>query len=282
MLNKNTRVWNFLPEKTTFHLDRMEDKSSLDQASQSLADGVYTTFRTYDHNKVLRLEDHFDRLEFSAKLQNRILVLPRYVLRSGLREIIELYPKSDLRLRIHCAFMTEDIQIYLMAEQFSPYADNLYKNGASVLTLAIHRENPGSKATSFIEQTKEIRNSKPAGINEYFLLDKDGNLLEGMTSNIFVIKDNIIWTAEQGVLPGITRQVVLEVIASTGIEINYTGYPIEDIYQADEVFITSASRGIMPVTQINSRPIGSRKPGDITLKLKTTFEKRLQSELRSV
>jgi branched-chain amino acid aminotransferase len=281
-LNKNTRVWNFLSEETTYHLERMEDTSSLDQASQSLAGGVYTTFRTYEHSKVLRLEDHFDRLEFSAKLQNRTLVLPRYILRSGLREIIEQYPKADVRLRIHCAFMTDNIKTYLMAEQFTPYADELYKYGASVLTLDIHRENPASKATSFIEQTKEIRNSKPAGINEYFLSGKDGDLLEGMTSNIFVVKDNIIWTAVQGILPGITRQVVLEVIAGTGVEINYTGYPIDEIYQADEVFITSASRGIMPVTQINSKLIGSGKPGDITLKLKTAFEKRLQSELRSV
>jgi len=282
MLNKNTRVWNFLSEETTYHLERMEDTSSLDQASQILASGVYTTFRTYDHKKVLRLEDHFDRLEFSAKLQNRTMVLPRYILRSGLREIIELYPQSDVRLRIHCAFMADDSKTYIMAEQFTPYAADLYKNGAAVLTLGIQRENPGSKATSFIEQTKEIRNSKPAGINEYFLSDNDGNLLEGMTSNIFVIKDNIIWTASQGVLPGITRQAALEVIAGTGIEINNTGYPVGDVYQADEVFITSASRGIMPVTQVNGKPIGSGKPGDVTLKLKSVFERWLQSELRSV
>jgi branched-chain amino acid aminotransferase len=281
-LNHNTRIWKFISEETKYHLEFKGEAVNLDEASQSLSEGVYTTFRTYEHDKVLRLEDHFERIEKSGTLQGRQMVLPRYVLRGGLREIIGLFPQLDVKIRIHCAFESGYVVIYLMAEPFTPIPEILYKNGAAVKTISLQRDNPRSKATNFIMQTKEIRKTKPGGINEYFMLDKNANLLEGMTSNIFVLRENAVWTAAQGILPGITRQVVLEVIAASGMKIEYSGFPLDEIVHAEEVFITSASRGVLPVVQIDEHLIGSGMPGELTQKIKTDYEKWLQSELRSV
>jgi branched-chain amino acid aminotransferase len=281
-LNHITHIWQFLSEETENQLIIIGEAASLDEASQGLANGVYTTFRTYQHDKVLRLEDHFERLEQSAKLQDHKLVLPRYALRCRLREIIEVFPQVDVRLRIHCAFIEGGYAIYLMAEKFLPISETFYQTGVSAKTILMQRDNPRSKATSFIEKTKDIRKTKPSGIHEYLLVDNNGNLLEGMTSNIFVLKDERVWTAIQGILPGITRQVVVEVIAASGIKMEYSGFPLDEINQAEEVFITSASRGVLPVSRIDGQLIGNGKPGELILKIKSDYEKWLQSELRSI
>lgn len=281
-MNILTRVWSFNPSNSGFILDAMDNASSLDQASQRLTGGVYTTLRTYNHDKSLHLEDHFDRLEHSVKLQGRELVLTRDSVRHAMREIIGQYNGADVRMRIHCSLLPEDIHIYMMAEPFIPYAKEAYSTGVSAEMLDMQRENPGSKATNFIDLTGEIRKNKPAGINEYLMIGNGQTLLEGMSSNIFVIKDRTIWTAAEGILPGITRQMVLNVISILGIPVVYNGYPVNRIRQIDELFITSASRGVMPVTRIDDIPVSTGFPGPITQLIRSEFEKKLQSELEPV
>lgn len=282
-MTKKTCVWEFsVVNRSTYKLRFMGESDCLDAGSQMLSGGVYTTFHTYEHNKALRLEDHFNRLEQSAELQGRQISLPRQIVQDGLREVIERYPNIDIRLRIHCAFESTDVRLFIMAEPFTPIAEDLYINGARVQTIEIQRDNPVSKATSFIDQTRELRKTRPASIHEYVLVTKEGTLLEGMTSNIFVVIDGKVWTASQGILPGITRQIVLEVIASAGFEIVYSGYPLNALDKAEEAFLTSASRGVLPVTEINTIRIGNGKPGKLTSRIKSDFQKRIQSELRTV
>lgn len=281
-MNILTRVWSFNPSIDGFFLDAMDNAASLDQASQRLTGGVYTTLRTYDHKKALHLEDHFDRLEHSVKLQGRDLVLSRDPVRQAMREIIRQYPGSDVRMRIHCSLLPDEIHLYLMAEPFVPYAEEAYAAGVSAITLEMHRENPGSKATNFIDLTGDIRKNKPAGINEYLMISDGQTLLEGMSSNIFVIKDRTIWTAGEGILPGITRQIALNVIAVLGLPVVYNGYSVDRIRQIDEMFITSTSRGVMPVTHVDDLPVGNGLPGALTQLIRSEFEKKLQSELEPV
>ncbi len=277
-----TRVWSFNTQNDSYKLDVLENASNLDDASQKLSGGVYTTFRTYQHNKALHLLDHFDRLEHSVKLQGRDLVLPRIALCNALREIINLYPASDIRFRIHCSLLPETHRFYVMAEPFTPYPEALYDNGVKAITLEMQRENPASKATNFIDLTDEIRKNKPAGVNEYLMIGSDQTVLEGMSSNIFIVVDRTIWTAEKGILPGITRQMVLKVISGLKLNINFKGFPAKKLLSIDEMFITSASRGVMPVTNIDEVPVGNSLPGPITQLIRSEFDKQLQSELESV
>jgi branched-subunit amino acid aminotransferase/4-amino-4-deoxychorismate lyase len=169
-----------------------------------------------------------------------------------------------------------------MAEPFIAYPEESYINGVSAMMLEMQRQNPASKATNFIELTGEIRKKKPAGINEYLMTGSDHTLLEGMSSNIFVIKDRTLWTAGEGILPGITRQIVLSVITRLNINITYSGYPADKLQDIDELFITSASRGVMPVTRIDDLPVGAGFPGPITILVRSEFDRQLQSELEPV
>jgi branched-chain amino acid aminotransferase len=266
----------------TYSLLPLDNAVNLDQASLRLTGGVYTTFRTYNHSSTLHLEDHFDRLEHSVSLQGREMVLPRILVRKALREVIDQYPAFDVRLRIHCALLPDEIHLYLMAEPFVPYSEEAYLKGVAAMTLALQRENPASKATSFIDLTGDIRKSKPVGINEYLMVGREDSLLEGISSNIFVVKDRSIWTAGEGILPGITRQFALAVISGLNLEIRFEGYLVKNIRQIDELFITSASRGVMPVTRVDDLPVGTGLPGSITRLIRSEFDKKLQSELEPV
>lgn len=281
-LNNLTRVWYLNFNNFSYKLDIQENALNLDEASRRLKGGVYTTFRTYQHDKALCLQEHFDRLENSVKLQGRELVLPRSVLRDALRELISQFPGIDVRLRIHCSLLPSTHQIYLMAEPFSPYPPAFYENGVKALTLEMQRKNPVSKATDFIDLTHEIRRKKPSDVNEYLMIGSDQTLLEGMSSNIFVTVDRTIWTAERGILPGITRQMVLKVIAGLDLKIIFNGYPVKELHNIDELFITSASRCVMPVSVIDNLPVGNGFPGPITQQIRSEFEKMLLSELETI
>lgn len=276
------KIWKFKEIENGFEIDPIGNASSLDEASQLFSAGIYTTFRTYQHDKALRLEDHFLRLERSAKLKGRHLTINHGSIKPALREILKHFPESDIRLRIHCAFDNKSIETYIMAEPFVALPEYLYLSGAAAETIELQRENPESKATSFIDQTRGLRNAKPPDVNEYLMIAKDGTLLEGLSSNIFALENGEIWTASEGILPGITRSVVLEVLMNQGITIHNTGFPCKNLKNACEIFISSASRGVLPITRINGIAIGNGKPGEVTRQVKIEFERWLQSELRSI
>ncbi len=275
-------VWKFSKSEKNYELSYIDTSSSLDEASGKLAQGVYTTFRTYQHSKALRLDDHFSRLERSAALHNRDLHLDRLALRLALRDILNAFPGSDVRIRIHSAYEDDCYQLYFMAEAFMPYPEDLYKTGVSVRTYEYHRENPESKATNFITQTREIRAARPHEIHEYIMVGDSGEILEGLTCNIFLLRNRHIWTADTGILPGITREIVLEVVSDAGLDVRYGSYPLIQIHQVDEIFITSTSRGVLPVTEFDGEKVGNGDPGVVTLKIRSLFERRLQEELQLI
>ena len=99
------------------------------------------------------------------------------------------------------------------------------------------------------------------------LLDTDGNVAEGPGFNLFVVKNGTITTPARGVLEGITRHTVIELCAELGIDASKAPVPVDDLHNADEVFISSTAGGIMPVTRIDDVAIGNGNPGPITRKL---------------
>jgi branched-subunit amino acid aminotransferase/4-amino-4-deoxychorismate lyase len=276
-------LWKFLPETGIFETElNSEEFPSLDAASQRLPAGVYTTFRTYSHDKVLRLHDHFDRLQTSADLQSVNFILDTPTIRNALRKIISNYSKIDLRVRIHWSLQGMEPIVHLMVEKFEPIPQTMYLAGVSVNTIQMGRINPLSKSTSFITETSKIRADKPFDIHEYLLIGESGEILEGMTSNVFFIENNQLHTATDGILQGITRQLVLEAASSLSIPIHGQGIKIQNLFHTEEIFITSASRGVLPVTKVNNQKIGSGIPGPMTQEISSAFEVKLGKELEII
>ena len=202
-------IWKLKSDDPKTGLELIQEADNLDAASQILPTGVYTTFRTYHHDRVLRLQMHFDRLVTSAELQNVHFRLDQENIRKGLRKLTDNYPGDDVRLRIHWSIKQSEPCVYLMAEKFNPIPVEMYLNGVAAQTVHLSRENPLSKATSFINETRELRASKPADVHEYLLVGREEEILEGMTSNVFCIMNGTLFTASTGILLGITRQLVL-------------------------------------------------------------------------
>lgn len=114
------------------------------------------------------------------------------------------------------------------------------------------------------------------------MVDERNHLLEGLTSNFYAVMDGIIYTAGAGVLHGITRQVVLKIARSAGFRITLTSPDMNDFARFSEAFITSSSRGVLPVTEIDNQPVGSGNIGNVTRKLMDLYDKHVLAEIEPI
>jgi branched-chain amino acid aminotransferase len=111
---------------------------------------------------------------------------------------------------------------------------------------------------------------RDAGAGEALILDAQGRVIEGATSNVFAVRaDGVLCTPPEsaGILLGITRQVVLDVAAELGFDIELKSLPLAEVKAASELFISSSIREILPVVSVDGVAIGTGKPGPATLRL---------------
>jgi branched-chain amino acid aminotransferase len=267
----------------------------LDQASRRLPQGTYTTLRTFEGAKLLRLEAHFQRLERSATaLLGRPVRLARQSLRRALAQVLRRcrFPESRLRITVALegdpgppATSTARVlhpgpdppQVYITVEPLLPIAADLYRRGVQVITMLITRADPQVKSTRFIAPSRELKAGLPREIYEVLMVTGDGEILEGFTSNFFAVLGGRLVTAHEGVLEGVTRALVLELAAEI-LPIERRPPRLAEIPRFDEAFITSSSRGILPVVMINDQVIGDGKPGPVTIELQHRYEEQVQRE----
>jgi branched-chain amino acid aminotransferase len=256
--------------------------ASLDDATERLPGGGYTTFRTFDRFRVLRLASHYNRLEETAQLVGKSVHLDREQIGRSLRCVLSSYPARDMRVRIILDLEDRPGCVYLLVAALQTPALVDYQNGVRVVTRRLQRDNPKAKLTGFIETASVVRKDLPQGMNEALMVGLDGHVLEGLSSNFFAVHNGDIWTAEKGVLSGITRSLVLEVIEDAGIPLHLEGIHFDDISHLEEAFITSASRAVLPVTEIDGKPVGNGRPGPVTKRLMSGYQDRLERELEEI
>jgi branched-chain amino acid aminotransferase len=118
-----------------------------------------------------------------------------------------------------------------------------------------------------------VHEAKKQGAEEALMIGRSGQILEGASSNIFIVKDGKVRTPEPqpGILVGITRAVVLRAAADAGIEVEEAEVRPEDLYGADEAFVTSSIREVMPVVSADGRTIGAGSPGPVTKQLREGY-----------
>jgi branched-chain amino acid aminotransferase len=232
-------------------------------------DGVYTVTNTYNTFQVLKFDAHLDRLEDSARRENIPLVLNRSILRDALRQMITQANFGDVRFRITVPRDKPD-HLILSVEPFKPQPPEVYEKGVRCITLLpnIARHNPAAKTTGWMHDREQ--HTLPDGIYTGLLLDANGDILEGTTSNFYAAFNGELRTAGQGVLPGITQQII-SAIAPEVLPLRKEAVQKMDIPHLAEAFITSSSRGIVPVVEIDGIQIGVGKPGTLTLKLRELY-----------
>lgn len=268
------------PQEIT-HL--FSDKTTLNEIQMNLPEGVYTTLRTYQKTKVITLEHHIMRLVDSAQRLGKGVLIREQEIREALREIIRAQKNADeLRFRIYVDLAFNPGEIFIFVEPLETPPAEAYTQGVRVKTEFMKRENPEAKSTQFIAVAEALRKEWINGFNEIIMVNETGEMLEGLSSNFFAVQNRTIWTAGSGVLPGTTREIVLDILYELGIPIQFQGFNYHHLNSLDEAFITSVSRGVLPVVAIDSVVIGEGKPGEVTRNIIQAFERKIYTLAKEI
>ena len=164
------------------------------------------------------------------------------------------------------------------------YPPENYRDGIDIALVSIKRNpkealNPGIKTGNYLNNVLAKMEANKLGAKDALMLSPSGFLTECTTSNIFLVQGERIMTPslDSGILPGITREIVLQLAKENGFTAEEGLWPAEILEKVDELFITGTLRKIMPVTRLDSRQIGNGKPGPLTCKMMRLYEAVLQS-----
>lgn len=239
--------------------------------------GAYTVFRTYPHNKVLYLNLHLQRLRESSAALGIHFDIDDDTLKKTLRSVLTANAGCLYRVGLLTSIAQPD-SLFILLEPFTPLPENLYKSGVRVDTVYLERKDPGTKNSEFSLVREKIYQLHP-NVHEVIMISNGGRLLEGLSSNFYGIINGELFTANQGVLPGITRTLLLN-SAQELLPVNLNAIRIAEIKNIQEAFITSSSRGVLPVVQIDAAKIGMGKPGEQTKAIAQAFNRLLERELQ--
>lgn len=263
--------------------------SSLAEAAQyEPNDGVYTITNTYQCTKVLKFDAHMDRLVDSAARAGIPLDVPRSHIRATLRSMIEnapfggqQEPRGDVRFRVTVSADAPDCAIVSIEPFKPPSAETIARGVRCVTVRGSARENPAAKTTDWMHERAEVEKTLPEGIYTGLLLGDNDTILEGLSSNFYAVLDGALYTANEGVLPGISRQIVYEV-APRVLDVRKTPVRVDDIPRLSEAFITSSSRGVIPVIEIDGIVIGDGRPGAQTMAIRHEYLQWMRDHLEEL
>lgn len=250
-------------------------------------DSVFETLGTYG-GRAFALVEHVERLQRSAaRVFIELDVSPSELIQEIERAIgAAQNPESYVRvivtrgsgeLGLDPAHAVAPQRIIIVTPLQRP-ARSAYEDGIKAITYHTMRSTDftaaaGAKVGNYLVAVLAMKEAKAADASEALILDASGRVIEGATSNVFLVRDSGLVTPpeESGILVGITRAVVLEAARREGISVQYSCPTLEEARGASEVFITSSIRQMLAVTQIDGVVVGEGRPGPIFRKLLERF-----------
>ncbi len=258
----------------------------------TLADGLFETMRA-DHGRVFRLPQHLTRLT-AGLIALDFPVAPD--LERQLLDAVRAAGTGEASVRLT---VTRGIGPAGLAPPADPaptvivvvipmprFPDALYRDGLNGHVASgrrnQHSMTAGLKTVAFTESVAALLEARRAGADEAILLDVDGHCSEASASNLFAMVDGTLVTPPLscGALPGITRAVVRELAGPLGAPVAERVLDLDELYRADEAFLTSSIRGIAPLVRVSGRAIGAGAPGDITRRLIDRYAALVRDECR--
>lgn len=232
--------------------------------------GVFDFMRTFN-GKPHHLKEHVVRLENSARKiglklpwsKEDIITIVETTLRKN------QLPEANIRIVITGGSSTDFItpqgnpRLLVLVTPITLPPSKWYTNGIKIITVHTRRNLPEAKSIDYIRATIALRKANKAGAVEAIYLDRESYVLEGTTSNIFAIIDDILITPKENILPGITRKAVLEISRSL-MEYRVEKLSLKSLHTAKEVFITGSGKGLVPVVKVDDHTIGNGLPGPKT------------------
>ncbi len=263
------------------------------------AAGVVTTMRAYG-GRVFRLGRHLERLRRSCEALFVPLQYKDDALAAAVAGVLSQNGLGDARLRMTVTRgnakqdplhgLRLEPNVFLTATELEPYPEEFYRRGMTVVLIDDQKVNPydiqaGHKTLNYFSRLTALRDANQRGGGEALWFNVHNFLQSGSISNAFIVKDEVLFTPptteemrdpavaaavpypKAAVLPGVIRGAVIELARANGIEARTTKVDVNELLEADEVFLTNSIMQIMPVCRVERRAIGKDEPGPLTLRL---------------
>ncbi|HVU03516.1 MAG TPA: aminotransferase class IV [Polyangiaceae bacterium] len=258
-------------------------------------DSVFETIRTYG-GKPYALGRHLSRLARSAEKVHIPLPLSGEELAREIEEAVVAAgnPESYVRVTItrgsgelglDPSLAEKPLRVILVTPLVAP-APEAYERGISAVTYRVRRASDatdaaGAKIGNYLVSVLAMRQAKAAGAGEALIVDGDGHVVEGATSNVFFVKGEGLLTPPEdaGILSGITRQTMLDVAKDLGVRVEQRAPVLAELPTFQEAFITSSIRELLPVVRIDETTVGAGVPGPVSKKLLAAFRERTRRDL---
>src|SRR3954471_3633046 len=255
-------------------------------------DGVFEGLRAYG-GKVFRLREHITRLYESAKAIWLTIPMSFEQMCDAVNEAVRVNKLESgyIRLVVTRGAGTLGLdpnrcsnpQVIIIADAISLYPKELYEKGLEIVTVSVQRMHPAAlnpriKSLNYLNNILAKIEGLQAGCIEALMLNHKGEVAECTGDNVFLVRQSVLQTPplEAGILEGVTCDAVIEIAREAGIEVREMPLTKHDVYVADECFLTGTAAEIVPVVRVDSRVIGSGKPGPMTRDLEKRFKKLTQ------
>ena len=249
-------------------------------------DSVYETIGTTG-GRLFAAEEHLVRLERSAG-RIGLHAPPRAEMERAIAETVAAAGNAESRVRIMLTrgvgkldldpASTNDTQLVVFVFPLGAPTAEMYARGVSAAIVSVTRNSPQAidpavKSGNYLNNVLAVGEARRSGAYEAILCAADGSVAEGGSSNVFAVRAGVVRTPplDVGILDGITRGKVIALCGRAGIPCEEIRISPDELRGADEVFITSATRAVLPVTRIDERPVGAGVPGPVTRRLMALF-----------
>ncbi len=269
----------------------------IDKASISVTDsgflygaGLFETMRSHN-GAVFALTDHLDRLFATADVLSINNPYDREYIAEAINKVLVANKLTDARLRLTLTNgpMAESEEqrkstLLITATKFQSYPPEYYKKGVMVV-LCPFKQNPidptsGRKTTSYFSRMIALNLAHQKRAAEAIWFTVDNRLAEGCISNVFLVKDSVLYTPpiNTPVLPGVARKTVCLLAGQNSIKLTEKDLSIDDLLGADEIFLSNVIMQVMPIMKVENHIVGNGRVGDVTKKLQTSFDQLVKSE----
>ena len=250
-------------------------------------DGVFEGIRTYD-GLIFRLKEHVDRLYKSADAIQLRIPLTKTKMMEAVIETLKANRLKDAYIRLVVTRGVGDLgldprkckhpTVFIITHKIALYPEEFYEKGLEIVTATTRRNSPQAldpriKSLNYLNNILAKIDAIESGTEEAIMLTTDEYVAECTGDNIFILKDGELLTppVDIGALEGITRDAVIMLAKRSDVPFYEKMLRMEDLYAADEVFLTGTAAEIIPVVKIDERPIAGGTPGPKTLALREAF-----------
>ena len=256
-------------------------------------DSVFETIRTYG-GELFALTEHLERLESSADKVFISVPIPIARLADEVRHLLAEAANDESYVRVVITrgggamgldpnLAESPERVIIVSPLVAPPAA-YYQDGITAVTFKSQRPAEvagvgGAKLGNYLLSVLAMKQAKEAGALEALIVDGNGSVVEGASSNVFGVRDGRLITPElrTGILRGITRQRVLEQCEILGLPVEMRAPSLDELRTCDEIFITSSIREMLAIVTLDGARVGSGKPGPVYRRLLAAFRASLQS-----